>query len=82
MKFKKLNEQKCSFCNKKLEKKKMYTVRDSKKTYVICEKCNEKVSQYHKEYNEQSKKLQKKYENRIEQLSMKLRKKYKLKTHY
>lgn len=81
-KFKRLSEHKCSFCNQKLEKDKIYKVRDSKNNYVICGRCNEKINQYQKEYNERSAKIQKKYQNRVEQLSMELRKKYKLKMHY
>lgn len=81
MNFKKLNEQKCDFCKKALKKGNLFNVRDKYKTYIICSRCNENVSQYQKEYDKQAKKIEKKYQNSVEQLSMRLRKKYKLKMH-
>lgn len=73
-----MNKIKCDFCNKPILEK-QYKLTDKYRSYIICDKCNSRALKYQKEYGKEALKLNNDLTKKLNQLSNRLRIKYKLK---
>ena len=75
--MKNIKKLRCDFCNKIIDKEN-YKLKDKYRSYYICRNCNNRAKEFEKEYNILHNRITEEYKKQLENMAMKLRKKYKL----